>query len=139
VLPGAGLGDDPGLAHAFGQQGLAEDVVDLVGPGVVEVLTLEVNPATVFFREALAVINRSWPTLKVFPDTPQFGNKLMGFADPEIGIRDPVHLNLQIRRNDASAVLTELALLIGHFFEVFLHPCFLRCDDPGSHPLRLYT
>ena len=41
VLAGAGLGDDPGLAHAAGQQGLADGVVDLVRAGVVEVLALE--------------------------------------------------------------------------------------------------
>ena len=44
VLAGAGLGDDAGLAHPLGQQGLAEDVVDLVGAGVVEVLALEDDP-----------------------------------------------------------------------------------------------
>ena len=44
VLAGAGLGDDPLLAHAQGQQGLAERVVDLVRAGVVEVLALEVDP-----------------------------------------------------------------------------------------------
>jgi hypothetical protein len=41
VLPGAGLGDDPGLAHPTSQQGLPEDVVDLVRAGVVEVLALQ--------------------------------------------------------------------------------------------------
>ena len=41
VLAGAGLGDEPGLAHALGEQGLAEHVVDLVRAGVVEVLALE--------------------------------------------------------------------------------------------------
>ena len=41
VLAGAGLGDDPRLAHPLGQQRLAERVVDLVGAGVVEVLALE--------------------------------------------------------------------------------------------------
>ena len=44
VLAGAGLGDDPGLAHPLGQQRLAEDVVDLVRAGVVEVLALEDDP-----------------------------------------------------------------------------------------------
>ena len=43
VLAGAGLGDDPGLAEAPGQQRLAERVVDLVGAGVGEVLALEVQ------------------------------------------------------------------------------------------------
>lgn len=41
VLAGAGLGDDAGLAHALGEQGLAEHVVDLVRAGVVEVLAFE--------------------------------------------------------------------------------------------------
>ena len=44
VLPSTGLGDYPVLAHLPGQQGLAEHVVDLVRPGVVEVLTLEEQP-----------------------------------------------------------------------------------------------
>ena len=43
VLPGARLGDDALLAHARGQQALAQHVVDLVGPGVTEVLALEVD------------------------------------------------------------------------------------------------
>ena len=44
VLAGAGLGDDAGLAHAPGEQGLAQHVVDLVRAGVVEVLALEEDP-----------------------------------------------------------------------------------------------
>ena len=44
VLAGAGLGDQPRLAHALGQQRLAEHVVDLVRAGVVEVLALEEQP-----------------------------------------------------------------------------------------------
>ena len=41
VLAGAGLGDDPGLAHPLGEQRLADGVVHLVRAGVVEVLPLE--------------------------------------------------------------------------------------------------
>ena len=43
VLAGAGLGDDPPLAHALGQQRLAERVVELVRAGVVEVLALQIH------------------------------------------------------------------------------------------------
>ena len=43
VLAGAGLGDDARLAHALGQQDLAEAVVDLVAAGVVELVALEVD------------------------------------------------------------------------------------------------
>ena len=38
-----GLGDDPLFPHALRQKGLPQDVVDLVGPGVVQVLPLEVH------------------------------------------------------------------------------------------------
>ena len=41
VLTGTGLGDHPLLAHAPGEQRLAEHVVDLVRTGVREVLALE--------------------------------------------------------------------------------------------------
>ena len=44
VLAGAGLGDHPGLAEPPREQRLAEGVVDLVRPGVGEVLALEVEP-----------------------------------------------------------------------------------------------
>ena len=43
VLAGAGLGDDALLAHADGEQRLADDVVDLVGAGVEHVLAFEVD------------------------------------------------------------------------------------------------
>ena len=43
VLPRARLGDELLLAHALGQQRLAEAVVDLVRAGVVQILALEVN------------------------------------------------------------------------------------------------
>ena len=43
VLTGAGLGDDPLLAHPPRQQDLADRVVDLMGAGVVQVLALQVD------------------------------------------------------------------------------------------------
>ena len=58
VLTGAGLGDDAGLAHALGEQGLAEHIVDLVAAGVVEVLSLEEDAAAEFFAETMAFRQR---------------------------------------------------------------------------------
>ena len=40
VLTGAGLGNQAGLAHFFGEQSLSEHVVDLVRAGVVQILAL---------------------------------------------------------------------------------------------------
>ena len=50
MLPGAGLGDDPRLAHAAGKDDLPQHVVDLVCAGVRQVFALDVDarPAEVF-------------------------------------------------------------------------------------------
>lgn len=39
MLTRTGLGDDPGLSESFGEKDLAESVIDLVGAGVVQVLS----------------------------------------------------------------------------------------------------
>ena len=44
MLSGACLSDDARLSDLLGQQGLAENVVDLVRAGVVEILALEEHP-----------------------------------------------------------------------------------------------
>ena len=46
MLARAGLGNDPFLTHAQGQQRLPKGVVDLVGAGVVEILTLQPDAGT---------------------------------------------------------------------------------------------
>ena len=59
VLPRAGLGDDARLAHALGEQDLADGVVDLVRAGVVQVFALEINfRAAEFLGEAFGKIKR---------------------------------------------------------------------------------
>ena len=58
VLAGAGLGDDPRLAHPAGEQALAERVVDLVRAGVEQVLALEVDRVADLLGEPLRVVER---------------------------------------------------------------------------------
>ena len=58
VLAGAGLGDDAALAHALGQQRLAEDVVDLVRAGVAEVLALEQDRRAAALAQPGGVVER---------------------------------------------------------------------------------
>ena len=62
VLAGAGLGDDARLAHAAGEQDLAEAVVDLVAAGVVELVALEVDlGAAEMLGQPLGEIERARP------------------------------------------------------------------------------
>ena len=82
MLAGAGLGDDPGLAHVAGEQRLAEHVVDLVRAGVVEVLALEQDPgAAGVLGEALRLGQRAGPPGVVLLQVAQLGQEgLVGAA-----------------------------------------------------------
>ncbi len=63
MLAGAGLGDDPRLAHAPGEQDLAEAIVDLVAAGVVELVALEIDlGAAEMLGQPLGEIERARPS-----------------------------------------------------------------------------
>jgi hypothetical protein len=62
MLAGAGLGDDARLAHALGQQDLADAIVDLVRAGVIELVALEVDlGAAEMLGQPLGEIQRRRP------------------------------------------------------------------------------
>ena len=61
MLARTGLGDEPGLSHALGQQCLPQHIVDLVGASVVQILALEEEAAAEFSGEILALGHRRRP------------------------------------------------------------------------------
>ena len=74
VLPGARLGDDPPLAHPQREQDLAERIVDLVRPGVVEVLAFQVDPGpAALFRQPAGEVQRRRPADIVLVQVVEFG------------------------------------------------------------------
>jgi hypothetical protein len=85
VLAGAGLRYDPLLAHAHGEEGLADRVVDLVGAGVEQVLPLEIDPrAPEVVREALGAVERRRAPREI------------GEVAPELGLELGIHARLGI-------------------------------------------
>ena len=63
MLPRAGLRDQPRLPHLLRQQGLAQHVVDLVGPGVVQILPFQVDlRAAQLLRQPPGVIQPGGPS-----------------------------------------------------------------------------
>src|SRR5690606_28559682 len=114
VLAGAGLGDDPGLAHAQGEQDLAEAIVDLVRAGVVELVALEIDlGAAEMLGQALGEIQRARPA------------GIMGVELAELGMEGRVGLGLAIGLfqienqrhqrlgDEASAIDAEMTALVG--------------------------
>ena len=73
VLPGARLGDDPRLAHAVGEQALADRVVELVRAGVHEVLALQPHGPADGLGQALRVVERGGPPAVVAPQAVELG------------------------------------------------------------------
>ncbi|MCY1389713.1 hypothetical protein D9M71_45150 [compost metagenome] len=73
VHAGAGLGDDALLAHALGQEDLADAVVDLVRAGVVQLFTLEVDlRAAAELGQTLGEVQRAWTSDVVALEVGQF-------------------------------------------------------------------
>ena len=73
VLAGPGLGDQPSLAHPPGEQGLSDDVVELVRAGVGQVLALEQHPDPELLGEPPALGDRSRPAPVVAQDPVELG------------------------------------------------------------------
>ena len=115
VLAGAGLGDDPLLAHPHGQQDLAHAVVDLVRAGVVQLVALEPDIGRlVVLRQPLGEIQRAGPTDIVGQVVVQLGlERRIGLAGL-IGLVQLQHERHQGLGDEPPAIGAEPALDVGH-------------------------
>ena len=111
MLAGSGLGDDPGLAHAAGQQDLADTVVDLVRAGVVQVLALEIDlrPAEMV-GQALGEIERRGSAHIMGQQAIQLGLEGGVFLGGQIGGLQVQHQRHQGFGHIAAAELAEPAV-----------------------------
>ncbi len=114
VLAGSGLGDDTGLAHALGEQRLAQHVVDLVRTGVVEVLALEEDPrAAGVLGEACHLGQGAGPARVVHHQFVELGGEGgVGLGLVVLG-GDLVHGGDERLRDELSAVRAEVAFGAG--------------------------
>ena len=114
VLAGAGLGDDAGLAHPPGQQGLAEDVVDLVRAGVRQVLALEQHPAAGLGAEPGHLGDQRRPARVVVQQPAQLGLELRVGLGRRVLRGQLVQGGGQRFGGEAAAVDAEVAGRVGH-------------------------
>jgi len=74
MLPGAGLGDDPPLAHALGEQHLAQRVVELVRARVVEILALQIDGPAEPLRQPPRPIERRGTSAEIAQQPIELGS-----------------------------------------------------------------
>ena len=115
MLARAGLGDQAGLAHLFGQQGLAQHIVDLVGAGMVQVLPLQVDlrPAQVLCH-FLRIVQPGGPAGVFIEQRPQLPVELRVVFIVVVRFLQLDHRIHQRLRDVLAAVDAKASVLIGH-------------------------
>ena len=144
VLAGARFGDDALLAHAAGEQDLAEHVVDLVRAGVVELVALEIDlGAAELLGQPLGEIERARAADIVLEQVVELG------LESRIGLRlliglfereDQRHQRLGDEASaidaEAAALVRALAIGIGLFELAHLNPLRRRRARTRAAPPR---
>ena len=114
MLPGAGLGDDAGLAHAPGQQDLAHAVVRLVAAGVVQFIALEIDLRTrQVLGQPLGEPQRAGAADIMRQVALQIGMERRIGLGRVVGLFDLQDQRHQRLGDEASAVVAEAAALFG--------------------------
>ena len=114
VLAGAGLGDDPRLAHLLRQQHLAQSVVDLVRAGVQQVLALEVDARTAeMLGQPLSEVERRRAADVVLQQVLQPALEGALAPQPVVGAAQFLERRHQGFRRVAAAVNAVAAALVG--------------------------
>ena len=112
MLSGARLGNDAPLAHAPGQQHLADGVVYLVCAGVVQVLALQVDAAAVLPGEALGQVEGRGASHVVAQQGVEFLLEVCVVQHPEVGLPQLLHAAVQDFGDVGSAKLSVIAFVV---------------------------
>ena len=136
MLAGTRFSNDARLAHAAGQQRLANGVVDLVRPGVVQVFTLEVDLRTAHFpAHAGSMVDRRWTTHEMRQFVFELGNEIGIMLVAGIGLFELVDGVGKRFGNERSAILAKMSLVIGLL--VGVHTEFLSVRKQDAKTQRL--
>ncbi len=133
VLAGPCFGDDAFFAHAFGQQALAQGVVDLVRAQVVQILTLEpyLCPAQ-HAAEIGAMEHRAWTPRVVLKKIFQLALERIVIQGRVESVGQFVQAGLDRLRYILAAIRAEKASAVGFAAQgiVLAHAVLLLCNLP---------
>ena len=127
MLTGTCLCDDTGLAHLLGQQNLTDGVVDLVGTGVVQVLTFQIEFTTVLLTHSLGVVQGRGTSHIVLQQGVILAFEGLRLDDWQIGFLQVVHALVKnlwhIRTTKLSVKSLFVYLITFHFLYIFYLCC----------------
>ena len=135
MLPRPRLGNQAGLAHPLGQKGLSQHIVDLVGPGVVQILPLQIDlrPAQIL-RHLFGKIQPGWPPrvfIQKLGELPVESFVVLVVIVCRFQFNDRVHQRLG---DILSPVDAEASFWIGHALAPFLTAATKAAIFSGSLP-----
>ena len=115
MLTGTGLGDDAGFAHlALHQQRLAQGIVDLVRPGMSQILALKIDlRAAQMITQPLGIGNRGRATDKGALEVSQLFHKRFVIARLEVSFFQLIERAHQCFRHKLAAIGAKVTALIG--------------------------
>src|ERR1700675_1918455 len=113
MLSRAGFGDDPLLAEALRDEGLAERVIDLVGSGMREILALQPDVVPQLFGETQRVGDRRRAADEVPEKISELRAESGVVAEVRPRVGELVECRDQHLGNVASTVGPEAAALVG--------------------------
>ena len=135
VLSGTGLGDHTGLSHLFGQKDLTEAVIDLVGTGVIQILSFQINfRSTQIGSHFLCFVEQRRPACIIFHQVVQFRHKLRIVFIMLIRLFQMNQLVHQGFRHILSSKFSKSAFRVCHNFLLYLFAPAKNAEDPASLP-----
>ena len=139
MLAGARLGDDARLAHAAGEQDLAQHIVDLVRAGMVELVALEVDlRAAEMLGHPLGEIERARPPDIMLQEIVELGLEARVRFGVLVGLLQREDQRHQRFGDEAAAEHAEMAALVGAvaervgFFDLHALPYLLILTLEGG-------
>ena len=125
MLSGSCLRHDALLTHFLGNENLSDGVVDLMGTRVVQVLTLEVELATVFLTHATGIVEGRRTAHVVAEQTAELTLEVLALHDGQVGFPQVFDRLVQNLGNVCPAERAVVAVLIN----LVTHICLLFVFD----------
>ena len=123
MLARAGFGDDSPFAKPYGEQRLADAIVDLVRPGVIQIFALQIDLRTAQLRRpALGVIDRAGSPDVVLELTLELRQEVAILAITFVGVAQFIERMDQRFRDKHPAVIAEMPAGIGKISQLHCEP-----------------